>query len=55
MSSDNSGCGCGCIGLVLWIVLIWALLFGVTYDGRHYLLDCSCDHGVQVVGDEVSL
>lgn len=54
VSSENSSGGCGCIGLILWCILIWALLFGVTVDGQHYLLDCSCDRGVQVLGGEVS-
>ncbi len=52
MSETSSGGGCGCIGLVLFGLLFWALMFGVTVDGEHYLIDCSCDNGVQVLGGE---
>lgn len=48
-TTETSGGGCGCIGMILGGIVLWALLFGVTHDGRHYLLDCSCDNGVQMV------
>ena len=35
--------------IILGILLIWALLFGVTIGGKHYgLKGCSFDHGVQI-------
>jgi hypothetical protein len=44
----NVGCG-GCLGTILIVVIVWALLFGVTIGGHHYGLDeCSCDKGVVV-------
>lgn len=39
----------GCLSLILGVIVIWALLFGVTLDGKHYgLSGCSCKRGVQV-------
>lgn len=38
----------GCLGTVIWCLLFWALLFGVTWHGRHYGITCSCDKGVEV-------
>lgn len=32
--------GPGCFGLVIAIIMLWALLFGVNYDGKHYGLSC---------------
>lgn len=45
-SSDDSPLGC--IGCVLTVIVLWALLFGVTYGGKHYGLSCSCAKGVEV-------
>lgn len=57
MSDDNDGCGCGCgcslatvISLILAGLLLWALVFGVTVDGRHYMLGLSCDRGIEFGG-----
>jgi hypothetical protein len=48
-SADNSGGGCGCISLVAGVLFVWALLFGVTIDGRHYgLSGCSSADGLQI-------
>lgn len=47
-SSSSSGGGCGCISLIITILVVWALLFGVTYKGKSYGLSCSCDKGVEV-------
>lgn len=47
--SDSSSGGCGCFGLILTILALWALLFGVTYKGQHYGINgCSCERGVEV-------
>ncbi len=43
-SSDS-----GCLGFVVGLLLIAALLFGVTIDGKHYgLRDCGCDTGLVI-------
>lgn len=42
------GGGCGCLSLVLFILFMWALCFGVTWNGVHHDLSCSCDKGVQL-------
>ena len=51
MSESSSGGG-GCFGYVTFILaclLGWALLFGVTYGGRHYRVSgCDSQHGVVV-------
>lgn len=33
--------GPGCITTVLGLIILWALLFGVNYNGKHYGLSCS--------------
>ena len=38
----------GCLGLVVSVLLLWALVFGVTWHGRHHSLGCSCERGVEV-------
>lgn len=41
--------GPGCISIVLGIVALWALIFGLSVDGKHYgLSKCSCERGVEV-------
>lgn len=47
MSKNKSG-GCGCLGLIVFCLLIWALVFGVTVGGRHYGISCSMDRGVVI-------
>ncbi len=45
----NSGSGCGCFGLVLGVLALWALIFGVTVNGKHYgISGCSVDSGVKI-------
>jgi hypothetical protein len=41
--------GCfGCLGTIIILILIWALIFGVTIGGRHYGIS-SCDgEGVHI-------
>lgn len=52
MSDDHEGgcgCGCGCssiVGAVLFVILLWAIVFGVTLGSRHYVLDLSLEEGV---------
>lgn len=49
---DSVGGGCGCLGCfttILIIIAFWALLFGVTIDGKHYgISECSCEKGVEI-------
>ncbi|MCE9637293.1 MAG: hypothetical protein K8T90_16430 [Planctomycetes bacterium] len=28
--------GLGCIGTVITVIILWAIVFGVTVGGRHY-------------------
>lgn len=46
---SNSGGGCGCFSIVFVVVGLWALIFGVTVNGKHYgISGCDSTHGVQV-------
>ncbi len=38
----------GCLGVIAMVLFVWALLFGVTYEGKHYGISCSRDRGVEV-------
>jgi len=40
--------GGGCLGTILLVIVAWALLFGVTVDGKHYGMSCSCERGVGI-------
>lgn len=42
-SSGGSGGGCGCFSLIMFVLLMWALIFGVTLENRHYSIGCSWD------------
>ena len=47
--SSSSGGGCGCISIILGCIALWAVLFGVTINGKHYgLVDCSTNKGVTI-------
>jgi hypothetical protein len=48
--SNNNGGGSpfGCLGCIVTILVMWALLFGVTVGGKHYGVGCSCSEGVRV-------
>lgn len=39
----------GCIGCVLTILMLWALLFGFTWAGIHYQVKCTNERGVEFV------
>lgn len=45
----------GCLPLVISCLVLWALLFGVTIDGKHYGVSCSCENGVTVESGKVPL
>jgi len=38
----------GCLRIIVAIILIWALLFGVTWNGKHHGIHCSREKGVGV-------
>jgi hypothetical protein len=42
--------GGSCLGCIVTIIFLWALIFGVTWGGKHYGLSCSSDEGVKVNG-----
>ena len=47
--SESHGCGCGSIILlIIAVIMIWGLLFGFTYNGHTYNINCSCDQGVEL-------
>lgn len=40
MSDDtSSGGGCGCVGLILFILVMWALLFGLPINNKTLDID----------------
>ncbi len=47
-SSDANSDGWGCVSIILWVIVIWALLFGVTVNGRHHGVSRSCERGVGI-------
>lgn len=52
MENDNkvqsSGGGCGCLTIIFSLIIIWALVFGVTIGGKHYELSCTFEKGVVI-------
>ena len=46
-SSSSVHIGCGCLPLVASILVLWFLLFGLTWHGKHYGISCSCSRGVE--------
>ena len=38
----------GCISIILFVFLIWALLFGVTCNGAHHGVTCESKRGVVI-------
>lgn len=45
---SDGGSPFACLGCVLTVVVLWALVFGVTYADRHYGLSCTTRRGVEV-------
>ena len=41
MSNNNGGirCGCGCGGIILTILMLWALCFGLPIGDKTYNID----------------
>jgi hypothetical protein len=48
----QAGCG-GCVSCTLVILFFLALFLGVTVEGTHYMLNCSCDRGLEVIEERV--
>lgn len=46
---SESSSGGSFLGLLLFLIVLWALIFGITYDGTRYYLDFSEEHGVQIL------
>jgi hypothetical protein len=44
----TTGSPFGCLGLILTVIVLWGSCFGVTYEGQHYGLSCSCAEGVKI-------
>lgn len=38
----------GCLPLILTILFLWALCFGVNWNGKQHGISCSCDKGVVI-------
>ena len=47
-SERSGGGGIGCFSLVLFCILVWFLLFGVTVGGVHYGMSCDTTNGVML-------
>jgi len=47
-SSGGGGGGCGCLSFVVFILLLWALVFGVSWGGKHHEINCSQNRGVEL-------
>lgn len=45
--SNNQSNG-GCLSLIVFILLVWALIFGVTWNGKHHGINCSTERGVGI-------
>ncbi len=41
MSETRVNFGCfGCVGFILTCMVLWALIFGITYGGKHHGVTC---------------
>lgn len=47
-ATATAGGGCGCTSIILFFILIWALVFGITLSGVHYSLSCNTERGVEI-------
>ncbi len=46
--SENNSSGLGCVGTIVAALIIWGFFFGVTVNGHHYSVNCTCEKGVVV-------
>jgi hypothetical protein len=44
---EKGGCF-GCLGFIVACIIFWALLFGVTWNGKHHGISCTSDKGVVI-------
>lgn len=51
-NSESGGCG-GCLSIIILVIIMWALVYGVTFDGKHCGLGLSEDTGVSIICEEV--
>jgi len=42
----------GCLASILLALVVWALVFGVTVDGKHWTISCSGSKGVEFKASE---
>jgi hypothetical protein len=47
-SSGGGSCFGGCLSGLLFIGLLCALAFGVTWGGVHYAVSCSTNQGIRI-------
>jgi len=45
--------GPGCFGCVGFLIVVWALIFGLTIGEYHYSVSCSTERGVELQAREV--
>jgi len=48
-SGASGGSGCG--GLIVVFLFFFVACSGVSVDGKHYSVGCSCDDGVRLESD----
>jgi hypothetical protein len=46
--SENNGSGCGCFTIIIVVLICWALMFGVNYQGKHYGISSCNTNGVTI-------
>lgn len=44
----STGNPMGCLMLIITCMVLWGACFGVTVNGKHHEINCSCDDGVSV-------
>jgi hypothetical protein len=49
MNENGGENGCfGCLATIVFFVVLWGLIFGVTIGGVHHALSCNTDDGVVI-------
>lgn len=47
-ASASATSGGSCFGCITFILFVWFLIFGFTYGGVKYAIDCNTENGVQL-------
>ena len=47
-AQKSSSGGPGCVVWCAAALILWAFLFGVTWNGKHHQIGCSCERGIEV-------